>query len=271
MTIMLLASAVLVGCGSEDRPDGSPRAAAVLMPVAGSQPATCRGVFVARRGGINPADPIVAVRTCKRLVALTFDDGPDPRWTPAILRELARGGAQATFFTIGRRVDAHPRLARRIVRLGNEVGNHTLTHPRLLELTAAEVRREVVGGREALGRAGLPRPTFFRPPRGAFDAEVTGVVAANNERTIGWDIPLDRDLRGRAVKVGAERTAARVRPGSIILAHDGGGRVRGRTVRAIPWLLASLRRRGYRVVTVGTLLRAAGVSIGAPREGGGRS
>lgn len=213
-------------------------------------------VYLAARGGEDPNDPVVAVRTAAPLVALTFDDGPDIRWTPQILRILRRAGAHATFFAVGERVVAHPDLVRRALRWDNEVENHTWSHPiPLLALSPLALRLEIDRGRRTLRRVGAGDPRFFRPPHGAFDPAVTGTAARAGERTIGWDVPLDRFLHDRTPAQAAALAVDAIGQGSIILAHDSGRR-RGDTVRVLPALLAGLRRRGLRVVTVGELLRS---------------
>ncbi len=151
----------------------------------------------------------------------------------------------------------HPKLVRRALRWGNEVENHTWSHPvPLLALSPHALRREIDRGRRTLRRVGAGDPRFFRPSHGAFDPAVTGAAARAGERVIGWDLPLDRFLHGRASTKAATLAAAAIGQGSVILAHDG-GRGRGDTVRVLPALLEGLHRRGLRVVTMGELLRSA--------------
>lgn len=203
----------------------------------------------------NRPELFVSVKTQRPVVALTFDDGPDPRWTPRILDALAAGRARATFFDEGEHVERWPELARRTVAAGHEVANHTHTHPDLRTLTASEVEREVRRAEQAMKDAGVRTVRWFRPPKGRFDLEAARGVRAARHVSVGWDVCLERHLRGTSVEAGVAATLARVGPGSIILAHDGGIPDRERTVQAIPPLLAGLRARGFEVVTVSELLR----------------
>jgi len=173
----------------------------------------------------GPHNTIVRVVTERRLVALTFDDGPSARYTPAILRRLRAARARATFFMVGESALREPGIVRAAVRAGHEIGNHTLDHARLPDLSSVAIASKLRAGARALERAGAPPPRYALPPWGHFDDRVGEL-------------------------------AARVRPGSIILAHDGRG-TRDRTVAALPTLIARLRERGFELVTVSKLMRAA--------------
>ena len=191
--------------------------------------------------------------TERRLVALTFDDGPSARYTPAILRRLRAAGARATFFMVGESVLREPGIVRAAVRAGHEIGNHTFGHSRLPDLSSAAVAWELRAGARALERAGAPTPRYARPPWGDFDDRVGAIAAAQGSPLIGWDVVLDKALHGGDVVARVGALVARVRPGSIILAHDGRG-TRESTLAAPP-LLARLRERGFQLVTVSELLR----------------
>lgn len=203
----------------------------------------------------NQHNAVVRVVTARRLVALTFDDGPDPRYTPAVLRSLRRAGAHATFFVIGRAALRHPGVVGAEVRAGHEVGDHTFDHRRLPPLSARRIAWELTASARAIERAGAPVPRFSRPPWGFFDERVGAIAAAQGRPLIGWDLALEKAIDRRGTRAGVRAIAASVRPGSIVLAHD--GRIgRERTVVALPMLLTALRARGFRVVSVGELLRA---------------
>ncbi len=212
------------------------------------------------------------VMTSKRLVALSFDDGPTTASTPRVLGLLARAQARATFFDIGRLVALHPALVRREVSSGHEVANHTYTHAQLarqgahgvLRLPEHSITREIALTRSALCRAGAPDPKLFRPPygRGVFAAEVDALAAKQGERVVGWDLALEHFIDNpRSLRASVAALLARMRPGTIILAHDGPA-LRERTMSALPLLLEGLRRLGYRAVPIGTLL-SSGVVVRA--------
>jgi len=201
---------------------------------------------------------VVRVDTDQRLVALTFDDGPDPRWTPKVLQLLSQYHAHATFFEVGKNIVAHPDLVHAVLNDGNEVGDHTWDHPDLEIMPAVMVSQEITQGADAITQVGAPAPKYFRPPKGLTD-EAVGVLAnASQYRTIFWDLCLERfvdhtpDMSDAVLDM-----LTRVKPGSIILAHDGGIPDRTKTLESLPILLKGLQERGYKMVDVSQLLKAA--------------
>ena len=186
------------------------------------------------------------------LVALTFDDGPGPD-TMRILSALNRLRVPGTFFVIGRQLEGRERALRAIAAHGDEIGVHSWSHPDLTTLTPARVRSELVGTRNAIRRLAGVDPVLYRPPYGAVDRRVMAAVAAARMVPVLWDADGD-DWAGGATPARVSRTIlSEVRPGSIILLHDGGGR-RGVTVRALPRIVAGLRARGLEPVLVSELL-----------------
>lgn len=205
-------------------------------------------------------DAVFRVDTDRPFVALSFDDGPDPAYTPQVLDLLARRRVKATFFEVGINAIAHVDLVHRQVTDGHTIGNHTRSHPDLEQLTPEQVMAEIDGGEADIVAAGAPRPTLFRPPKGLTD-EVVGVFAdAKRYRTIFWDAAVEHYVRHLGVTVGVERLLSKIGPGSIILAHDGGhtpGRPvidRASSMAALPLLLDGLARRGLQAVDVPRLL-----------------
>ena len=201
---------------------------------------------------------MVRVDTTHKLVALTFDDGPDPRWTPRVLDLLRQYHAHATFFEVGKNVVAHPDLVHAVLADGDEVADHTWDHPDLEVMPAVEVSQEITRGADAITQVGAPAPKYFRPPKG-FTDEVVGVLAnVNQYRTIFWDLCLEAfvDHTGNMPEAVGDMLT-RVRPGSIILAHDGGIPDRTRTMKTLPLLLQGLKARGYTMVDVTQLLKSA--------------
>jgi peptidoglycan/xylan/chitin deacetylase (PgdA/CDA1 family) len=249
----------------------------LLVPTAALVAGLVGGILVGRltatptspqHAGIKAANGIFRVQTDRPIVALTFDDGPDPRFTPAVLDLLRRHQARATFFLIGQNALAHPDLVARELDGGHEIGNHTFDHPDLELLASYQVDEEIERGADAIRDAGAPRPTLFRPPRGLTD-EVVGVLAdAERYRTIFWELTLEHYADHMPVDEAVARLLERVVPGTIILAHDGGlpnridphGQDRTRTIEALPALLEGLDRKGYRIVDVSELLRV-GASV----------
>jgi len=209
-------------------------------------------------GGIRgPVDWIMRTahhgRRDRRQVALTFDDGPDPARTPALLDELAAQGVKATFFLVGSAVDAHPALCRRIVDEGHEVGNHTYTHPYLPLTRTRAVTRELVATDRAIAASAGVVPTIARPPYGGRAPWTVRAFTRLAKRIVLWDVN-SFDWRGDPAPEVAQRVLDRTRAGSIILMHEArtGGEV---TVEAVRLLVPALRARGFELVTVSDMLR----------------
>ena len=198
--------------------------------------------------------------TDKTKVALTFDDGPDPVWTPRILDVLKARGMKATFFVVGRNAEEHPELLRRIVAEGHELGNHSYTHGNLSEMPEWRQRLEL-GSTERLIEAETGRSTtLFRPP---YNADATPSNAAElvplafAERELGYTVVLERidpqDWARPGADVIVQRVKEQRREGSIILLHDAGGD-RAQTLAALPRILDWLAERGDSVVPMSELL-----------------
>jgi peptidoglycan/xylan/chitin deacetylase (PgdA/CDA1 family) len=181
----------------------------------------------------------------RRAVALSFDDGPSS-YTPAFLAVLRREHVHATFFEIGQEVAGRAATMRRILSEGGEIGNHTMRHgsyPGYADLAAADARIRAATHFE---------PCLFRPPGGAFDSDVVAAAGRAGLTTVLWDVdPADWSLPGSDAIY--RRVVGAVRPGSIIIMHDGGGD-RGETLAALPAIIRTLRVRGYRFDTVSELL-----------------
>jgi len=197
------------------------------------------------------------------LVALTFDDGPDPRWTPKILDILKEKNAPATFFVIGENMQNRPDLVKREVAEGHDVGSHTWTHPNIgeipvaqtdVELNATQRLFEVITGRSMR----LFRPPFFGDAEPSTPHEVTPLLSAQTLGYLAVGLRIDTDdWQKPPPQTIIDRTLDRLdhpgdRPGQVVLLHDAGGN-RANTVKALPELIDQIRARGYRLVTVGEL------------------
>jgi peptidoglycan/xylan/chitin deacetylase (PgdA/CDA1 family) len=183
-------------------------------------------------------------------VAIGFDDGPAAD-TPAFLSMLERVRARATFFMIGRQLSRSDRpLLLRELRDGDVLGDHSFSHPDLTR--SGDVRGQLQQTLAAIRSLSGYTPCVFRPPYGAYDANVVITARSLGLATVLWNVdPRDWAEPGTGA---IERTVlAQVRPGSIIISHDGGG-PRGQTLGAYPAIIAALRRRGYGIVTIPELL-----------------
>ncbi len=186
--------------------------------------------------------------TERREVWLTIDDGPDPEDTPRLLDLLDRHGAKATFFVIGERAARHPELVREIARRGHEVAHHSHTHP-LGTFWCASPRRlaaELDRGLGALRAVGAT-PRWFRPPVGIKHLLLAPALAARDLRCVGWTVR-SGDCHATSAEAMAASVAARVRPGAIVLLHEGRGVPTGVRVAGIAHLLDSLSREGFACV-----------------------
>ena len=205
-----------------------------------------------------------------KALALTFDDGPDPTWTPAILDVLKRRGVKATFFVIGQNAVARPDLVRRAYREGHEIGNHSYTHPNMAHVSEDRVRLELTACQRAVESAIGRQINLFRPPFNADSepdsyGEIMPVAVAGQLGyvTAGESIdPMDWDLQrpapnGTTRPITPDDIVQSVlqqveRGGHAILLHDAGGD-RSVTLAALDPLITALQARGYRFVTTGEL------------------
>lgn len=212
------------------------------------------------------------VGTRQPFVALSFDDGPDPRWTPKVLDALKAAGAKATFFMMGYNVDAHRELARRVVAEGHEVGNHTWSHQDLAFQDPVNTRHEIVDGRRAIKEILGIDTTFFRPPRGELSGAAMRILAEEDYDTFLWSVSRNDPGIGTP-KVVADHIVERLRPGAIVDMHDSIGRgnflpaddrivklltaSRDVDVAAVPAILERGMAAGLRFVTMTELLASA--------------
>ncbi len=209
-------------------------------------------------------------------VAITFDDGPDPRWTPKILDILKAANVKAAFFLVGANAEHYPGLVRRIVDEGHEIGNHTYYHPNLalcwpehvrLELNATQLLIESITGRAT---------TLFRPPYAAdtSPSQLSELTPLQIAQDLNYLVVLENIDPQDWAKPGADIILQRVkqqrRDGSIILLHDAGGD-RSQTVEALPRILDWLHTRGDTVVSLSTLLGTTRDALMPPLQQSGQS
>jgi peptidoglycan-N-acetylglucosamine deacetylase len=220
-----------------------PQQSAVLQPVAAS------GVGIAvdagaHAGSLIAPPPVPAVVTgvegaapVARTVALTFDDGPDPRWTPQVLDLLARHHAVATFCVVGENAIRHPELVRAIVDAGMQLCDHSHRHEIDPSRPGAGMAHD-----DLTKLAGTDVP-WFRAPGGVWSAAVQRAADAHGMRPLGWSVD-SRDWTRPGVGAIVEQVQQQMRPGAVALLHDGGG-LRDQTVAALEELLPWLTARCY--------------------------
>lgn len=206
-------------------------------------------------GVVAAAHPgaVFSVPACSRVVALTLDDGPDPRHTPAVLDVLARHGARATFFVVGERVEAHPEVVARAVAEGHELGLHGWTRDPALLLGSARTVRDL--DRLAPLVEGFGPVRWVRPSVGFYTPAIRRAAEARGWRlALGSVYPNDSWVPWTPWL--AQAVLRDVRPGGVIVLHDGLG-ARTRAAAVLDRVLPALARRGYRVTTLSDLVDTA--------------
>ncbi|GLH94791.1 bifunctional polysaccharide deacetylase/glycosyltransferase family 2 protein [Phytohabitans aurantiacus] len=257
-TLVLLAGLCLNGYVSNVRGEGAGQPAAGAS--GGAVPAEVTEGGPVQRVG---ADSSVSTRAMPaKTIALTFDDGPDPRWTPRILDVLAKYGAHGTFFQTGAQVNRHPELARRVVDEGHEIGAHTFVHADLSALPSWRRGMEMTLTSNAIAAATGHVPVLMRPPYSSEPDAVDGAAFAAM-RQAGADgylvVLADRDTEDWR-RPGVEAIVAAAQPakgaGAVVMLHDSGGD-RAQTVAALDVLIPRLQSQGYRFTTVSEGLKLA--------------
>jgi peptidoglycan/xylan/chitin deacetylase (PgdA/CDA1 family) len=193
--------------------------------------------------------------TNRQAVALTFDDGPNPFYTPQILDIFREAGApaRATFFMIGEQIERYPETAQAVREQGHEIGNHTYTHPYLTRLDDEACRDELVRTHRLIESRTGAAPRTFRPPYIDCDERVAGIAASLGYAIIGAVNGEARDWEQPGVRHIVDATKEQVRPGSVLLFHDGYGD-RSQTVEAVRILVPELLAQGYELMTVSELM-----------------
>lgn len=185
-------------------------------------------------------------------IALTFDDGPSPQNTQAILDVLRRYQVKATFFMLGTWVEKYPDLARAVVADGHAVGDHSWSHPDLTQLSASEITQQLTSTRDIIQQVTGVRPVLFRPPYRAYNRQVLDIAASLHFSTVLWNIdPHDWEMPGKGPIIST--ALGNAQNGAIILLHDGGGD-RSQTVEALSTIIEKLQAQGFTFVTIPQML-----------------
>jgi peptidoglycan/xylan/chitin deacetylase (PgdA/CDA1 family) len=188
-------------------------------------------------------------------IALTFDDGPDSKYTPAILDILGKYHVRATFFVLGVRAQAHPAIIKRIVHEGHIIGNHSYNHPNPAKMTEAQFEKQFTQTQDILQKLIGYEPRFIRTPYGALQENQLRWAAKNGMIAVNWDVDsLDwKELNSSQVLA---NILQHTHKGAIILQHSAGGEKQNLsgTVKALPILIEELRKQGFKLVTVPELL-----------------
>lgn len=205
---------------------------------------------------------IVELDPDKKVVALTFDDGPHPKVTPEILSTLDKFDAKATFFMLGNQAEYYPSVAKEVAQQGHEIGNHTTSHMELTNLQKEEIKKEIDTSNQLIKRATGQSPSVFRPPYGAYNDDVKEYIKEINTPLVLWSVD-SLDWQSRDANEVNKKVKEEIVSGSIILLHD----IHPSTAEALPELLESLEREGYQFITVSQLLSLQGKQGIGPHYG----
>ena len=188
----------------------------------------------------------------KKRIALTFDDGPHPRYTPQILDILAEYGVEATFFTVGSNAEAYPAIVKRILSEGHELGNHTYHHYRTAKVAPDVLIEDILACSRVLKDLTGEAPRLFRPPEGICNEDLTRFCEEQGYIIVMWSVDT-RDWAHPEVWEICQNVRQNVRDGSIILMHDFIGK-KSPTPAALRCIIPMLQESGFEFVTVSRLL-----------------
>ena len=194
-----------------------------------------------------PDRPLYYIHDASKAIALTIDDGPDPVYTPQVLRVLHQYRVTATFSMIGLNVAAYPHLARAVAEEGHHIANHTWTHSDLVRMPVHRVHTELTRASQAIHSATGVHPQLFRAPYGAWSAAVIRQCERMRMVPLDWSVD-PHDWARPGVRSIVRNIMHNTQPGSIILEHDGGGN-RSETVEALRIVLPRLLHQGYQFQT----------------------
>ncbi len=198
------------------------------------------------------------IKYSQKVIALTVDDGPWPETTEQMLDIFKENDIKATFFWIGKSLETSPDIARRVVAQGHAIGNHTWHHP-YDAMDAATAASEIDRTAKLIYETTGVKTTYFRPPGGVLTNGLAKYAKEQNYSVVMWSVTsADTDPRAQPSAF-VENVLKGAKPGAIVLMHDGGGD-RSRTVKALPEMIAGLKKEGYRFVTIPELLEMQGQS-----------
>lgn len=194
------------------------------------------------------------VSTTHKVVALTVDDGPHPQTTPEVLKVLREKQVKVTFFVLGANAEAHPDIIAQAVADGHEIASHAYSHQFLNRMPLAAAAAELDRTQEVITRIGAPKPTLFRPPGGGYNDRIVEMARERGYTMVLWSVDAG-DWRQIPVTQVVKTTMKTVRPGSIVLMHD--GQYPMPTPEAMALIIDNLRSQDYQFVTVSELLTYA--------------
>ncbi len=191
----------------------------------------------------------------EKVVALTFDDGPHPKYTNQILDILNKYDAKATFFVLGKFAETYPKIVQRQWKEGHEIGNHTYSHININKTSREKLQEEYEKTQNIIYSLTKREPRVFRPPYGSFDEKAMDIVEKNNSIIVLWSAHQDsKDWSNPEIDKIVNTTLSNIKNGDIILFHDYVYYDKSHTVEALNRILPELKNRGYKFVTVSQLI-----------------
>lgn len=218
------------------------------------------GVFIGQKGHADKGrryyeetgEVVWDIHTQDKIVALTFDDGPHPEYTAAVLDLLEKYDAKATFFIIGKNAEKYPYLVLRSYTEGHELANHTYTHPFKVSIKA--LREELRQTNNTIYSITGFSPVLFRPVGGNYTDAMINAAVKDGYQVVMWSWHQDtQDWKQPGVKKIIQKVMKGTKPGDVILFHDGGGN-RTQTIKALEEIIPALKKQGYTFVTVSELI-----------------
>jgi peptidoglycan-N-acetylglucosamine deacetylase len=199
------------------------------------------------------ATPVFHIDTNQKVVALTFDDGPHPKYTPLLLELLHKERVRATFFLLGKNAEQYPKITSWIYRAGHEIGNHSYSHREPKQLSRVQVYDEIKKTEKIIKNIVGRRPDHFRSPYGELTPSILKATYDAGYQLINWNIdPRDWD-RHRTAEVMTGSIKNKIRPGDIVLFHDGGDNQK-EMMTAVENLIHLLKANNYHFVTISELV-----------------
>lgn len=197
---------------------------------------------------------ITEAHTDQKILALTFDDGPDPLNTPLILEFLNKHKAKATFFVLGKQAEKYPEIIRHMAAKGHEIGNHSYSHPDFNQENGQSILEQIKKTNQIIYKLTGSKPRFFRPPGGYLSYEMVDLVIKEKMIIGYWSYIQDpKDWQGKKGENIADYIIKHAKPGQIIILHDGGPNGK-ETARAVDILIPELKKEGYQFVTLTELI-----------------
>lgn len=193
----------------------------------------------------------------KKVIALTFDDGPDGKYTPQILDILKQNDVKATFFVVGEMVETHPEVLKREFEEGHEIGNHTFTHMNICNDSVEKLNKEFMKTQDLVKKVTGKEPNLFRPPYRAINENLFNLMKSKGVKVVLWSDFDARDWSNPGVEKIVTTIENNIKNGSIILLHDYNN-VRcdkSQTVKALERIVPDLKNQGYEFVTISELIK----------------